>query len=155
MKHNKLLLLSLAATLPSIAGCNQGERAEFSSNNTANKERTIERYGVDVNLDGKFDESDVEESKKFDFNYGVLTSRNSFSWGNLLPSLLKEKGVKIIGERSGGGSCSITFTSTTDGMLMVRSSPLCLCNASGDNIDSGMPVDLPMKVGVSSLTGGS
>lgn len=46
---------------------------------------------------GIFDENDINEAKQFNFNYAVLTTKNAFSCGNLLPSMLKEIGVKVIG----------------------------------------------------------
>lgn len=61
-----------------------------------------DKYWSDTNLDGKIDEKDLE--KQYDFRYAILTTRCSFSCGNLLPIYAQEKGVMIIGENSGGGS---------------------------------------------------
>ena len=116
---------------------------------TENKTRVYEYVDVDINLDGKFTQEDIDEASSFDFNFGVLTSKCSFSCGNLLPSLLKELGIKIIGEQSGGGSCSIITASTSDGMYFAHSSSLSLANRDGDNIDSGVPVDKEMPIGTS------
>ena len=48
-------------------------------------------------------------------NVAILTSFDSFSCGNALPFYAKERGVKIIGERSGGGSCIVGKGVTADG----------------------------------------
>ena len=119
----------------------------MSMNDTANHLRNTMYCDVDINLDGVWDEKDQQEAESFDFNFGVITSSISFSCANLLPSLLQELGVKIIGSRSGGGSCSVVSNSTTDGLYFAHSSWLCLSNANGENIDSGVPVDkeLPLS----------
>ena len=135
-----------SASLDGIYGLLCGAKGEFSMNNTLYRYRYTTPYEVDINLDGKFDELDVEEAGKFDFNYGILTSNISYSCGNLLPSLLKEAGYKIIGQKSGGGSCSIHLGTTGDGLPFSRSSYLCLSNASGDNLDDGVPLDLDIIV---------
>ena len=119
---------------------NEG-KADFIYNNTVSMFRSTEHHLIDINLDGKWDDKDVLEAKKFDFNIGVLTSEYSFSAANLFPSLLKEFGYKIIGSQSGGGSCAVSRAVTSDGLDYVHSSYLCLGNKTGENIDSGVPVD--------------
>ena len=112
---------------------------------TFNKYRKVENYSIDINLDGNFDELDAQETAQFDFNLGILTSNLSFSCGNLLPSVLKELGYKILGEQSGGGSCAVIQESTADGFPYAHSSYHCLSDASGNNIDAGVPVDFPIE----------
>ena len=125
-----------------VFGLLNAAKAEDYHNNTVDSTRETKYYSVDINLDGKYDELDVEEAKSFNFNIVALTSLNSFSCGNLLPSLMKEKGYKILGEKSRGGSCSVSKEQTADGFIYNRSSYYCLCNSSGGNIDSGVEVDL-------------
>ena len=129
------------AALVGLVGLVSGAKVCYETNDVANHTRTSGNYGIDVNLDGVFDDKDVEEAGKFTFNIGVLTSGKSFSCGNLLPSMLKELGCKIIGQRSGGGCCTVTYVSTADGITMYHSSSTCLTNANGDNIDSGVELD--------------
>jgi len=104
-----------------------------------------ENYIIDINLDGVIDELDALEAEQFDFNIGVLTSRASFSCANLFPMKMKELGYKIIGERSGGGSCAISVESTAEGISYVRSSHLCLYNAENKIFDDGVPVDFEIE----------
>ncbi len=66
-------------------------------------ETTVQRYLADTNLDGVIDEKDLE--KQYDFRFAILTTRCSFSCGNILPVYAQEKGIMIIGEKSGGGTC--------------------------------------------------
>ncbi len=82
---------------------------------------TTMRFTFDQNLDGVFDEKDaaVDYSK---YHYAVLESMSSFSCGNLFPAFAKEHGILILGETSGGGSCSVAFHATADGMLFQMSS---------------------------------
>ena len=124
-----------------IMGLLNKAKAVFDLNDTFNKYRISQHTSLDVNLDGKYDEDDAKELEQFTFNIGILTSKCSFSSGNLLPSILKELGYKILGERSGGGSCAIIREGTADGSPYVHSSYHCLSDANGNNIDSGVPVD--------------
>ena len=129
-----------------IVGLFNNAISELAINTTINKMRTTEKGLVDINLDGQYDEKDIEEASKFDFNYAVITTKVAFSCGNLLPSILKELGIKIVGQRSGGGSCAISFVSTAEGLLFLMSNTHCLSNAAGENIDSGVPLDYEINV---------
>ena len=130
---------------------NQG-KAYFCSNDVTSNSRKTEDFSIDINLDGEFNEADIEESNRFkSFKTAVLTSPCSFSCGNLLPSMMKEIGVKIVGKRSGGGSCAISYESTADGLTYYRSSHHCLSNASGDNIDLGVALDYEIQINETKL----
>ena len=134
-----------SAALLGIVGLFNEGKATFSTNDVVSHSRIDENSLVDINLDGKYDDADKTEANRLkSMNIVLLTSKCSFSCGNLLPSILKELGVKTIGEQSGGGSCAIMLGTTPDGALYVRSSYLCLSNQSGHNIDSGVPVDVSL-----------
>ena len=117
------------------------------SKDTFNKYDMVDEYIVDINLDGKYDEQDKEAAKSFDFNIGILTSYYSFSCANFFPACAKELGIKILGQKSGGGSCSICSQTTADGIPFIRSNFLMCSNRAGDNIDGGVPVDYPIEYG--------
>ena len=94
-------------------------------------------YDIDRNFDGKFDAADKDV--KYHLNFAVLESSVSFSCGNLLPSLLKDQGLLIIGETSGGGSCCVEAMSTADGYFyQISSHRNRYVNAAGENIDKGI-----------------
>ena len=132
--------------LEGIVGLLNGSKSNFNLLDTVSKNKTTEKHLIDINLDGQFDELDVTEANKFkSLNIGVLTTLYSFSCANLLPSILKELGYKIMGEQSGGGSCAISTESTADGLEYVRSSNVCFSDEAGNNIDSGVPVDLEIE----------
>ena len=117
------------------------------SKDTFNKYDMVDEYIVDINLDGKYDEQDKEAAKSFDFNIGILTSYYSFSCANFFPACAKELGIKILGQKSGGGSCSICSQTTADGIPFIRSNFVMCSNRAGDNIDGGVPVDYPIEYG--------
>ena len=117
---------------------------------TFNKYDMVDEYIVDINLDGKYDEQDKEYAKSFDFNIGILTSYYSFSCANFFPACAKELGIKILGQKSGGGSCSICSQTTADGIPFIRSNFVMCSNRAGDNIDGGVPVDYPIEYGSAS-----
>ena len=83
----------------------------------------IATYYVDSNFDGVFDEKD-DTNPKFDcsgMKIGVLSSKLSFSCANQFPTLMKDYGYPIMGERSGGGPCCIQMMLTADGRHYVIS----------------------------------
>jgi hypothetical protein len=108
--------------------------------NTLIGQKTVATYDVDRNLDGKFDEKDAEV--KYHLNVALLTSCFSFSCANLLPSMMKDNGVPIIGQRSGGGSCCVQFSNTAEGLAYSYSSHRSrLHSVKGENIDVGVEPD--------------
>ena len=109
----------------------------YYSENLVTGQRQIFYFDVDCNFDGVFDEKDKEV--KYDLNIAVMVSDVSFSCGNFLPSLLKDAGFPIIGERSGGGACSVQPFITPEGMQFRLSSARArLTNDQWVNIDSGI-----------------
>lgn len=132
--------------LEGIVGLLNEGKAEFNYNNTFNNYRVTDKHSVDINLDGEYNEADKVEADKFKaLNIGILTSEYSFSCGNLLPSVLKGLGYKIIGEKSGGGSCAIALATTADGLVYAHSTYICLSDQAGNNIDAGVPVDFEIE----------
>lgn len=100
-------------------------------------------YAIDRNLDGVFDEQDDKVS--YDYNFAVLTSAKSFSCGNALPSMMKDAGMPVLGERSRGGSCMMMPLSTAEGFdYSISGYRSRLINKAGENIDVGVPVDVDL-----------
>ena len=98
----------------------------------------------DKNLDGVIDEKD--EEVKFDFNYAVLTTRVSFSCGNLFPCVMQEHGAVLLGEPTGGGSCSVQMgVLTGGGGYFMSSCNWALQTADGESVESGCQTDLPIE----------
>ena len=78
-------------------------------------------YLADTNFDHKFDEKDHLAGKGL--NLYCLESNVSFSCGSLVPTIFKQSSdVSLIGETSGGGSCSILWISTATGAAFRISS---------------------------------
>ncbi len=105
--------------------------------NTLVDQDITQRFLIDRNFDGKFDEADAEVH--YDLNFAVLASRQSYSCGNLFPSMMKEKGYLILGELSGGGACTILGLNTADGFYYhISSYQMRLTNSAGEVIDPGI-----------------
>jgi len=94
---------------------------------------------TDTNLDGVFNEKDLK--KQYDFNFGILCTKTSFSCGNLLPIYAQEHGIMILGERSGGGSCAIELAGTADSVLGTLSSVVILTDSKGNTVEVGATPD--------------
>ena len=119
-------------------------REYFQWQNTLTGQLEKEYFEVDRNLDGKFDDQDKAVDYS-DLNFAVLTSRSSFSCANLLPSVLADGGIMVMGERSGGGSCAVGKYVTADGAGWQLSTWRGkLINDAGHEIDDGIPVDVDL-----------
>ncbi|MDO5456039.1 MAG: S41 family peptidase, partial [Eubacteriales bacterium] len=116
---------------------------EIVCQNTLDGQFYTEFYEIDTNMDGKFDEADKEVT--CDLRIAVLTSRISFSCGNLFPAMMKDKGVLIMGEQSGGGACAIQCMATADGICyQISSHRMHMLDGSGGQVDFGVPVDVDL-----------
>lgn len=112
-------------------------KADLFYENTLTGQRMKSTFEVDRNLDGKFDEKDAEV--EYHLNFALLVSSYSFSCGNLLPSLLKDYGIPLIGMQSGGGSCCVLYNPSADGFGYRYSTHRNrLINLKGENIDAGI-----------------
>lgn len=112
--------------------------------NPLTKRLLTQYYSVDKNLDGKIDEAD-KAIKHDKLRYAVLTSGACFSCGNLFPAVMHDNGVLLMGCRSGGGSCAVQKMCAADGFgYQLSSHHGRLINAAGENIDSGVPVDVEL-----------
>ena len=115
--------------------------AEISTKSTLSGATSTVLYKADINRDKKFDEKDTIADK----NLYCLISPNSFSCGNLVPALFKySHKVTLLGQQSGGGSCSMQILSTALGALYAISSPYCLSHVMNGvyySIDTGVEPD--------------
>jgi len=109
----------------------------FRCINTLTGEKLVWHFDVDRNLDGKFDADD--KLVHYNLNFCVLTSKYSFSCGNLFPALCQDAGVLITGETSGGGSCGVGAYLTPEGIYYRLSSYRGRLSDKGwGNIDGGI-----------------
>ena len=119
------------------------DKSYISQDNSLTGQRAIVEYEVDRNFDGVFDGKDKDVH--YDLNFAVLTSDVSFSCGNLFPSMLKDAGIPVMGEASGGGSCAIQAMCTADGFCFQISSFRARLNTlDGKNIDEGIDPSIPI-----------
>ncbi len=101
-------------------------------------------YEADTNLDGIIDEKDMDDIYD-QFNYGVLTSKQAFSCGNLFPFMMQEAGAVLIGEPTGGGSCTIEVAVQPDATVyIISSSQWQLVDSNRISVESGCKTDLPI-----------
>jgi hypothetical protein len=109
---------------------------------TLTGQRTTVELKADRNIDGTIDEAD--DAVSFDLNFAVLTCASSYSSANLLPQLLHERGIAVLGERSGGGACAMEFCTTADGWQFTISSNTKVMSDTWESIDDGVPVDVEL-----------
>ena len=111
----------------------------------------VQSYSVDRDLDGEINEADDAVSYK-DFNIAVMTSASSFSCSNIMPLIMKDMGIPIIGEQSSGGSCVVLLRTTADGFDYSMSAYLKVTDKDGGDIDKGIPVDIELGVTVDDVS---
>ena len=104
-------------------------------------------YATDINVDGKIDENDVPLCK--DYNIYMLDSKFAFSCGNLFPVAAKynNPNVKILGDRTGGGTCVVSSLYTGLGSYVIKSGMLMLTKKTDTgytHIEDGAAVDIPV-----------
>ena len=99
-----------------------------------------QKFLIDRNFDGKFDEADADVH--YDLNFAVLVSQESYSCGNLFPSMFRDMGLPVLGERSKGGACTILGLNTADGFYYhISDYQMRLTNDAWEVIDSGIEPD--------------
>ena len=109
-------------------------------------------FEADTNLDGVIDEKD-KETVYDQFNYGVLTSRQSFSCGNLFPIVMQEEGAVLIGEPTGGGSCCVQIAVQPDGLTYnMSSAQWALIEENGTSVEDGCNTDIQISPRVTRVT---
>ncbi len=94
---------------------------------------------LDLDLNGEI--NDLDKDVAYDFEFAVVTSKVSFSCGNLFPVLAKDEGIAILGERSGGGTCGLFVFTNPEGMSYTLSGYSKFINKNNEDIDSGAPLD--------------
>ena len=121
------------------------DEAQLSLTHTATGAETTVVYRADVNLDHQFDDADTISN----LNLYCLTSPISFSCGNLVPWAFKADGrVTLLGRVTGGGSCSVLFTTTAWGTSYRISGPnriSFLKNGAFYDVDRGVEPDYFIK----------
>ena len=119
-------------------------KASFSVENALSGSRITNDYMCDINFDTKFDKNETLAGKGL--NLYCLTTKASFSCGNLVPCIFKEDPhVSIIGQKSGGGACTVGTISTATGTVLDISSNMRLSyikNGSFYNVDQGAEPDI-------------
>ena len=117
-----------------------------SWDNILTKQRVVFDAQVDANFDRVFDDND-KGPRYPQLNVAIMTSHYAYSCGNLLPSQMKDFGFLIIGEKTGGGSCSIQRMCTPEGFCYQLSSARArIINKAGENIDGGVEPHIALEV---------
>ena len=109
----------------------------FRAYNVLTDQKMTWYYDVDRNFDGKYDA--LDQDVHYDLNFCILIGPIAFSCGNLYPSLCKDAGLLIAGQKSGGGSCAVGAHRTADGFYYQISAACArLSDANWQNIDGGI-----------------
>ena len=103
----------------SAIGFLTNDNIKLPSYNTLTKEFRLDYYAIDSDNDGNYKDNDAYTQ----YNWYILTSRNTFSAANYFTSVAKNMGIAtIIGEKTGGGMCSVMPCVLLDGTTFRISS---------------------------------
>ena len=104
--------------------------------------QSVGTFEADINLDGTFD---YEDNLPLELNRYIMISGVSFSCGNLVPAVLKGcPGITLLGQTSGGGTCSVRPCTSASGAAFTISSPTQISsvkNGSFYDVDQGAEPD--------------
>ena len=108
---------------------------------------TVYKSRVDVNDDKQYSNDEIFGD---DFNIYILTSDSSFSCGNAFPCYAQRMGIKIIGDKSGGGECAVAVHYLPNSQYVYHSSNLHIgyfdeINNSFYGFESGATPDIPLN----------
>ena len=122
-------------------------QANIALKDTFTGAETIMKIGADLELNEDYN-SNKKALVPLGYKVWCLTCSNSFSCGNMVPAALKmSERVPIVGQTSGGGSCSVLPCTSASGTLFQISSNQQLStvrNGSFYNIDQGVEPDVPL-----------
>lgn len=108
---------------------------DYYSTSTLTGNRLHATGDVDKNLDGVIDEKDSELS--YDFRFALLTTNQSYSCGNFLPCLAQEKGIPIIGQTSGGGTCMLSVPVFPGKLSYTISGSRTFTDSQNNDVEAG------------------
>lgn len=94
--------------------------------------KTSSCYNVDTDLDGDVDDDDLYDQ----YTWYCLSSGYSYSAANNFAIICKNAGVKVIGQKTGGGMCSIIPLCLIDGTSIYTSGYSCTTYYT-DRVDGG------------------
>lgn len=84
----------------------------------------------------------VEGDLAIDAEFFIMTSNVTYSAANLFTAMAKEKGLaRTIGEKSGGGACSIKTVVLPNGAILQMSSNMNMSFSTYETVEEGVDVD--------------
>ena len=122
--NNIVLDLSLngggnLGALERVLGFITDENIPFAIYNSLGGLYSYEESAIDADNDDDYEDKDAYSQ----YNWYILTSSNTFSAANYCAAICKNSGfAKIIGQKSGGGMCSVLYTNLLDGTSLNISS---------------------------------
>lgn len=87
------------------------ETIDYSTLDTLTEEYHTTNYVVDTDGNGRYNDDSYSQ-----YNWNVLVGENSFSAANTFTSIVLQEGLAtVIGQKSGGGMCSVMSVALADG----------------------------------------
>ena len=111
----------------------------FTTHDPLTGATNVEVVKYDTDLDGDFSDNDAPGAN---YNLYILTAPCSFSCANALSCIASDYGyAKIIGQKSGGGDCTVGYGSAIDGTSWQMSSITSIRHKDNTSVDTGAKVD--------------
>ena len=129
------------AALLKVLGFMSNDDIEYIDYNFLFKTKMSSIIKIDSNDDGEFSDDDAYTN----YNWYVLSSFNTFSAANSCVALAKSLGAKVIGQKSGGGMCSVMPLVLADSTTIEISSnfaQMAKIDGKYEFIESGISPDI-------------
>ena len=129
------------AALLKVLGFMTNEDIVYANYDSLFKSKTTSNIKIDANDDDSFIDADAYDK----YNWYILSSYNTFSAANSCVAMAKSFGVNIIGQKSGGGMCSVLPLVLADSTTIEISSnnlQVVLFDNKYEFIEGGIEPDL-------------
>ena len=129
------------AALLKVLGFMSNDNIEYIDYNYLFKSKMTSYIKIDTNGDNDFSDDDAYTN----YNWYVLSSLNTFSAANSCLALAKSLGAKVIGQKSGGGMCSVMPVVLADSTTIEISSNMAqMAKIDGEYrfIEAGIEPDI-------------
>ena len=129
------------AALLKVLGFMTNEDIPYANYDSLFKCRTTAKIKIDANDDNSFIDDDAYDN----YNWYILSGYNTFSAANSCVAMAKSFGVNIIGQKSGGGMCSVLPLVLADSTTIEISSnnlQVVLFDDKYEFIEGGIEPDL-------------
>lgn len=131
------------AALFRVLGFMSNDTIDYVSYNPMFKSKSKIGIDIDINADNDYTDADAYSN----YNWYVLSGLTTFSAANSCTAMAKSLGAKVIGQKSGGGMCSVFPIVLADSTTVEISGPDCqMASINNEDVFIEGGVDADIKI---------